>query len=99
MPTEIITKEDLEKFRSDLLEELKSLLQLKPFVTTPDGKQWLKSYEVRQMLGISDGTLKSMRIAKRIKHTKLGGQHFYRYDDILELMAPTSGAKDKPRYR
>lgn len=99
MAAEIITKEDLEKFRVDLIDELKSLLQLKPQVTTQDGKQWLKSYEVRKLLGISDGTLKTLRNSRKIEFTKLGGLVFYKYDDILTLMTPAARAKERSRTR
>jgi hypothetical protein len=99
MAAEIITKEDLDKFRIELVSELKSFLQFKPEAITKEGKQWLKSYEVRQMLGISDGTLKAMRLSHKITFTKLGGLIFYKYDDIIKLMAPVAKANERQKIR
>jgi hypothetical protein len=48
MAQEIITLEDLQKFRLQLLEDLRELLQQ----PNHSQKQWLKSSEVRKMLGI-----------------------------------------------
>jgi len=56
---ELITKEDLKTFRTDLLNDIKILL--KP--TMGESKKWLKSYEVRKVLGISPGTLQTLRRA------------------------------------
>ena len=79
---EIITKEDLMAFKADLLKELTSLIrpQLK------DERQWLKSREVRDLLGISTGTLQNLRINRKIKFTKIGGTVFYSNSDIKKLL-------------
>ena len=55
---DLITKDDLEKFKIDLFTELKSpgyKLNKKD-----EQKEQLKSYEVRQMLNISAGTLATL---------------------------------------
>ena len=82
MAQEIITLEDLEKFRLQLLEDLRGLLQQ----PNHSQKQWLKSSEVRKMLGISHGTLQNLRIKNIIPHQKIGGLMFYKYDDIVKLL-------------
>lgn len=82
MATEIITKEDLVQFKGELLRELRDML-VSPAATQ---KKWIKTYEVREMLGVSAGTLQTMRINGTIAYTKIGGLIFYAYDDILKLM-------------
>ena len=52
MAVQIITIEDLNEFRSLLLNDIKEIIQSKPQQT----KQWLKSKEVRKLLNISPGT-------------------------------------------
>ena len=74
MAHEIITIEDLQKFRLQLLEDLKALVQQ----PNPSQKEWLKSSEVRKMLGISHGTLQNLRIKGALPYQKLGGIMFYR---------------------
>ncbi len=48
--------------------------------------KWLKSSDVRKMLGISDSTLQTMRINQTIPAYKLGPTWFYREDEILETL-------------
>lgn len=83
MAVNILTKEDLQQFKTDLFTELKELLSS----TTPAvQKKWLKSYEVRAMLGISRGTLQNMRTNGTLEATPVGGLMFYDYEDITKLM-------------
>ena len=68
--------------RLQLLCELKEVLQQSKQST----KQWLKSSEVRKMLGISHGTLQNLRITRSLPYTKLGGIMFYRQEDIEKIL-------------
>jgi hypothetical protein len=83
MATEILTQEDLEQFRMQLKEDLKGLLENQ---YSSSRKHWLKSSEVRKMLGISHGTLQNLRITRSIPYTKLGGIIFYRCEDIEKVL-------------
>ncbi|MEJ7681801.1 MAG: helix-turn-helix domain-containing protein [Segetibacter sp.] len=49
-------------------------------------KKWLKSYEVRRLLKISPGTLQTLKSTGVIPYTKIGGLHFYDYEDIQHLL-------------
>ena len=82
MTNELLTREDLQHFRLQLLSELKDVLQQSKQST----KQWLKSSEVRKMLGISHGTLQNLRITRSLPYTKLGGIMFYKYEDIEKIL-------------
>ena|SRR5687768_13360582 len=95
MTNELLTREDFlpatarasgrqagQQFRMQLLSELKDVLQ-QPKQST---KQWLKSSEVRKMLGISHGTLQNLRITRSLPYTKLGGIMFYKYEDIEKIL-------------
>ena len=79
---QLITVGDLESFRLSLLEDIKSIVRES---STQPAKQWLKSTEVRKMLGISAGTLQNLRVNRTLSYTKIGGIVFYRYDDIARL--------------
>ena len=81
MATEIITKDDLEEFGKRLLDNISRLLG-----TEPERKgRLLKSYQVKNMLKISSGTLQNLRINGTLPHTKIGGIIYYRYEDIMNL--------------
>jgi hypothetical protein len=83
MPSEIITTDDLREFKTELLTEFRKML--KEHHGLPSQK-WLKSYEVKKMLGISPGTLQNMRINGTIPFTKMGGILFYDSEDIRKIL-------------
>jgi len=83
MAIEIVTKEDLQSFRIELLQDLKIVLS----TSVPQKpKQWLKSPEVRRLLKISPGTLQNLRINGTLRFTKIGGLIYYSYEDIELLL-------------
>jgi ribonucleotide reductase beta subunit family protein with ferritin-like domain len=79
---ELITKEDLREFKAELLTELKQLMQ----PGQGQSKQWLKSAEVRKMLGISPGTLQNLRINGTLRFTKVGSIMYYKLEDINKVL-------------
>ncbi len=83
MAVEIITREDLNEFRNQLLNDLKEIILSKPHQT----KQWLKSNEVRKLLNISPGTLQNLRINGTLSYTKIGGILYYDNSDIDKLLS------------
>jgi hypothetical protein len=89
--TQIVTIEDLQQFRVQLLDDLKTLIQP---ANSPSKKEWLKSSDVRKMLGISHGTLQNLRVKGVLPYQKLGGIMFYRYEDIARIL---NGDKVKER--
>ena len=82
MATKVVTKEDLQEFRIQLINDIQQLMQpaeVKLF------KPWPKNAEVRKLLNISDNTIQRLRIAGKLRSSKVGGIHFYRDEDI-EIM-------------
>ena len=82
MAVQVITMEDLNEFRSLLLNDLKEIIHSKP----QQAKQWLKSKEVRKLLNISSGTLQNLRINGTITYTKIGGILYYSNSDLEKLL-------------
>jgi len=82
MAAEIITKEDLNEFRLQLLNDIKGLLG-KP---TGEPAKWLKSYQVKNMLKISPGTLQNLRVNGTLRYTKIGGILYYKLEDIQKVL-------------
>ncbi len=84
MTVEIITPGDLAVFRQELLADIRRLLaQAAP---PPAAPRYLRSYEVRAMLGISSGTLHNLRIRGELPYTRVGGVFFYDAADIDTLL-------------
>ena len=89
MAANIITTEDLEQFKVELFSELKELIEsnvsgIEP--KEPNQPRWLKSYQVQRLLGISPGTLQTLRINGTIPFTKLGGTILYNQEEIHKLI-------------
>ena len=76
----LISKEEFDSFKREVL----SLIQkLQPSVNQ---SEWLRSKDVRKMLGISDSTLQTMRINGSIPAYKLGDSWFYKCDEIISAL-------------
>jgi len=79
---ELLTRDDLQQFRLQLLEDIKSIISA-PKV---QANQWLKSAEVRKLLSISSSTLQTLRINGTIRFSRVGKIMYYKNDDILKLL-------------
>ncbi len=80
---QLIAVDDLLQFKKQLLDEL--LTALKSQINTVQ-KKWLKSHELRRLLKISPGTLQTLKSTGIIPYTKIGGVHFYDYQDIEKVL-------------
>lgn len=82
MAANIVTIEDLQNLKQELVAEVQKLLQEH---VTPTRK-WLKSREVMKFLMISPTTLQNLRINGSLPYTKIGGTYFYAYNDIQNMI-------------
>lgn len=83
MAMEVVTKQDLHEFRMQLLNDIRQLVSSSEAKLV---KPWLKNSEVRRLLNISSNTVQRLRIAGKLRSNKVGGTHFYRYEDIEKLL-------------
>jgi hypothetical protein len=84
MGLEVITKEDLQQFRAQLLNDIREMLKPQQAKLV---KPWLKNSEVRKLLNISSNTVQRLRISGKLRSSKVGGIHYYRYEDIEKLLS------------
>ena len=80
---QIITTDDLLIFKSELIDEIRSISKE---MMVQGGKKWLRSRDVKKMLGISHGTLQNLRINGSLPYTKVGGVIFYDHNDIHQMI-------------
>ncbi len=80
---QLITVDDLLQFKKQLLDELLTALKSQISVVP---KKWMKSHEVRRLLKVSPGTLQTLKSSGIIPYTKIGGIHFYDYEDIQKIL-------------
>jgi hypothetical protein len=81
--SQLITLDDLQKFQNEFFEKLDVALRSLNHLTP---KKWMKAHEVRRMLKISPGTLQTLKATGVIPYTKIGGVHFFDYDDIQKIL-------------
>ncbi|AZA56292.1 helix-turn-helix domain-containing protein [Chryseobacterium shandongense] len=82
MNIDILTNEDLQEFKAELLDEIKKLFDIK----RSEKKSWLRSTEVKELLKISSGTLQKLRVNGTLSYTRIGGTLYYNYKDIEQLL-------------
>lgn len=89
MAAQIVTVEDLEQFKTDLIFEFKSIIENQLNIggvkNEEPKKTWLKSHQVQRLLSISPGTLQTLRLNGTLPFTKIGGVLFYDEADINQL--------------
>ncbi|MBU1372642.1 MAG: helix-turn-helix domain-containing protein [Bacteroidetes bacterium] len=79
-----LTQGDLIDFKNEMLSEFKRII--KESMGEP-GKRWLKSCEVKKMLGISHGFLQTLRDSGTLPFSKIGGSIYYDFEDICQMMS------------
>ena len=73
-----ITKSDLVSLKHEIIEEFKSLLQSQ----CQPHQEFLKSSQVKALLGCSDSKLESLRKNGGLSYTKIGGTIYYNSNDL-----------------
>lgn len=86
MAAEIITKEDLQQFRVQLLEELKDFFCQMKKDTPGASVKGYKTKHVRKILGCSANKLQALRVSGKLPYKKVGGTLYYKAEDIKKLL-------------
>jgi hypothetical protein len=81
--TNIVTVEDLETFKNNLVETLVKVLTDR---ASSPARRWMKSHEVRRFLKLSPNTLQALREKGLLPYTKIGGVIYYDYEDIRTML-------------
>lgn len=84
MAANLITEEDFQKFREELLEEIKDIKEsVKNKKLYPP---WLKSKDIMKLFGLSPTTLHRLRSSGKLPYTKIQGTIYYSIDDLNNLL-------------
>lgn len=78
----ILTKDDLQQFKKELLEEITELFDRK----NPNTKKWLRTSEVKKLLNVSAGTLQNFRLNGTLSYKKVGGSLYYSFEQIQQML-------------
>lgn len=89
MQNETLTREELQKFKPELIEEIKRTARTHERVTY---KQYLRSSEVRKLLKILSCTFQNLCIKGILPFESIGGIFYYTNADILQLLGENSNS-------
>lgn len=81
---------DLEEFKKTILESITQIVK-----QTAGPKKWLKSSEVRKMIGISPGKLQAIRESGLLAFTRIGGNIYYDPNDLFKLFEENKVTKNE----
>lgn len=76
----LITLRDLREFKEEIILEIRKKNSL------TDRKKWLKTKDVRKLLGLSGGTLQSMRNKNEITFSRVGRNIYYLESDVHTML-------------
>lgn len=77
-------KTEIENLKQELLREIQQIVSEH---ITPSERRWIRSHEVKEMLNISENTLKTLRANDAIPYTKLHATYFYDRIKINQMLA------------
>lgn len=75
-----ITKNEFKEFKEELFQEIQNIIGKEPKI-----KKWLKSSEVKEILGCSDSTLQNLRGDGTLIFSRVGGTVYYPHEGIVKL--------------
>lgn len=87
---QLITIEDLEAFKEELLSEIRKILGGSPKAIE---KKWLKTSEVKKLLNMSSAKLHVLRSNGQLAFTRIGGVIYYDQQEITKMFERN---KNKP---
>jgi hypothetical protein len=85
MSVEIVTKDDLQVLRMQLVDDMKAILaQAKP--SSQESQEGYKTKHVRKLLGCCNNKLVALRVARKLRTKKVGGTIYYNKEDVRRLL-------------
>jgi hypothetical protein len=86
MLIEVLTKEDLQLFRVQLLSDIRTMLLSMNPQAGNQKMEGFKTGDVRKVLGCSVNKLMPLRVARKIRWKKIGGTVYYNREDVKRLL-------------
>ena len=81
MPANLPTWEDMERFKKELIEDLKMIFEVRDHLP-----KLLTGRDVCKMMHLSDGKLKRLRDNRELAFIKTGKKYLYDLKDVLVMI-------------
>ena len=90
----VTSTSDLQKIVDASVEAAttKLLARIHPSNSSP--KEWLTNREAMDFLGLSKTTLQRYRTSGRLPYSKIGGNIYYQYTDLVSLLEESRKTKE-----
>ena len=85
MSIEVVTKDEFLRLKEELITEIRAVLE-DNLHSSQDGRKWLRSAKVCELLSISSGTLQNLRINGTLPYTRINGIIYFNKEDIDALL-------------
>ena len=82
----ITSTEDLRRIVDASVEAATEKVLSRVKTTESSHKEWLTNREVMGFLGLSKATLQRYRTSGRLPYSKIGGNIYYRYHDLVAVL-------------
>lgn len=83
MEIDILTRKEFESLKTELINTIKETVEGKHATIT---KAWLRTSDIRKLLGISSSSIQNLRNSGKLKLSKVGGSIFYKAEDVNNLI-------------
>ena len=81
MILEVLTKDDLSRFKQELVLEMKDIL-----ASQGNAKKWVRSSELKELFNISTSKMQTMRINGTLPYSKFGATIYYDIEAIEAVL-------------
>lgn len=78
----VITEEALEYRLEKLVVDITNSIGKNDNIES----RWIRSKQVKELLGISDSKLQTMRINRSLTYSQIDGTYFYDRDSIMQIL-------------
>ena len=78
----VITEEELDHRLQKVVADITNTIGKNENIES----RWIRSKQVKELLGISDSKLQTMRINRSITYSQIDGTYFYDKESILSLL-------------
>jgi hypothetical protein len=85
MAVQVVTWEDLQDFRIQLINDIKEILSHSK-QSGNESIEFLKTSQVRKLLNCSNGKIQSLRITGELTSKKVGGTLYYKQEDVKRIL-------------
>jgi len=88
----VITLDDLQKLKAELLSEIRKLMSERQ---AAQAHKWIKTRDLRKLMPISKGKLQVLRMKGILPFTRIDGAIYYDIEDVEKMLKENMNSRRK----